>query len=158
MHPQQKYCFIVSWLLLALALLLFFTRCSPVQRLERMQKRHPYLFNKANDTIHYTDTVHISIPGTKVDTVIHENNIIDTITITKDNLIVQLWKVNDSIYVAGKTDTIYQKIIRKIEVPYTKYVTEKIPFDWKSLFRWLWIPIISGVGTYQLLKYLSKRM
>jgi hypothetical protein len=80
---------------------------------------HPELVQ--NDTIRIIDTT--IIPGTKIDTVVHESKLRDTITITKEKLTVKIHQVRDTVYIEAhqEEDTI---IITK-EIPIERIISKK---------------------------------
>lgn len=145
---------LLMWLLILLALLWCTISCSPLKRLERLEKRHPQLFNKENDTIRWIDTFLVTVPGTHTDTVVHWSTLVDTVQVRSGNLQVKVWAKNDSIYIDAKTDTLYIPVVREIKVPYTKYITYKRPRD---ALRNIILPIIVIVGIVIGLLYYLKR-
>ena len=65
-----------------LGLILLVSSCTPLQRLQRMQKRHPYLFElKPNDTFY--------IRTSKTDTLRYYNSSSDTVQIITDSLTIR---------------------------------------------------------------------
>ena len=102
-----------------LYLILFFTSCTPLQRLERMQHRHPYLFESKE----IRETVQVIVPEVKLDTITLLSA--DTITITKDRLQIRYRTLHDSIWLEGKceADTIYKEVI--IQSPQTPKYSAK---------------------------------
>ena len=96
--------------------------CSPTRRFNRLINKYPYLITQ--DTVKQIDTVVISVPKVKVDSVIQIDSFLidlhDTIIIEKERLKIELFRVKDSIIVNGNCDTVYlEKIIeRKIPVKY----------------------------------------
>lgn len=65
-----------------LGLILLASSCTPLQRLQRMQKRHPYLFElKPNDTFY--------IRTSKTDTLRYYNSSSDTVHILTDSLTIR---------------------------------------------------------------------
>lgn len=103
-----------------LSVISFLFSCSPLRRLERFEKRHPYLFNREIDTLRVTDTV--TVPGVRSDTAVNLQNLHDTVTIIKDQLRVQVWydKDTDTVYISGECEPF--EIVRELSVPYTKNV------------------------------------
>ena len=104
---------------------------------------HPWLLTTdtmiVKDTIR--DTIRITIPEVRVDTVVKVDELYDTITITKDRLKIKVWRVEDKVYINGKCDTIF------IDRPYEKIIERKIPVKYydKNKFPWinmLWILLI----------------
>lgn len=115
---------IISWIIILVLLLITLFSCSPLKRLERLQKHHPYLFEAKIDTLKYVDTVKITIPGVHVDTAVHQSRLIDTVVIFKDNVKTVVWQVNDTVFVDTKVfdrDTVF--IYRK-DIPVTRYHVE----------------------------------
>ena len=108
-----------------------------------MINNHPWLLTTdtmiVKDTIR--DTIRITIPEVRVDTVVRVDELYDTITITKDRLKIKVWRVEDKVYLNGKCDTIF------IDRPYEKIIERKIPVKYydKNKFPWinmLWILLI----------------
>ena len=112
----------LSFALILLIIIFALASCSPVKRHARLVKKYPFVHQ--TDTVLLTDTIKIDIPIVQHDTVMLLDSFIialkDTITIEKDNLIVKLTQVHDSIYLDAKCDTVFvDKIItRKIPVKY----------------------------------------
>lgn len=125
----------IAFICVALAILLFFSSCTPQKRLNRLIKRHPYLLQE-QQTIIVHDTLEIMIPGTKVDTFFSVKQLIDTVVFTKENLTVKTWIVNDTVYTSAECDTIYKTVIREIPVKTSKVIYRK-PRD--GLIIWLLI-------------------
>lgn len=66
---------------LLLGCILLLSACSPLQQLQRLQKKHPYLFEvKPNDTFF--------IRTSKTDTLRYYNSSTDTIQVTTDSLTI----------------------------------------------------------------------
>jgi hypothetical protein len=147
MKKQDKFIFALGtfWcILVAFLLFLYLSSCTPQRRLDRFQRRHPYLFNKANDTILLSDTVKIMIPGTEVDTFLTVQDLHDTVFIQKDNFNVKAYIYHDTLFLSASTDTIYKEVIRNIKVPYTKYVHSPKPRD--KLRNWAFWIVVFIVG------------
>ncbi|MCO5258683.1 MAG: hypothetical protein M9916_00890 [Crocinitomicaceae bacterium] len=147
---------LILWIIIIWGMIISLISCAPIKRLERLQKRHPQLFNRKNDTIRLSDTVRLFIPEVHTDTVVHINTLSDTLYIDKERLHIKIIKQQDSIYVYGKCDTVYKEIIRTIEVPYTKYEVQppkkaKLQQLFESLIL-LCIPFVLIYVGYQLLK------
>jgi hypothetical protein len=106
--------------------------CSPIKRFTRLVEKYPYLLNIDTVTIH--DTISLYIPKVEVDTVVTINQLIDTITVTKDRVTVKTWYVpkEKKVYVQGKCDPVYITKIVEHKVPVKYY--EKYPW-WKKLLN-----------------------
>lgn len=128
----------IFWLLILLGVATSITSCSPLKRLERLEKRHPYLFEKITDTITITDTIRVTIPGTQIDTFVHYSRLIDTVIIEKNGIKTTVWQKGDTVFVNTKQDTIYISVPYTKKVPVKRYETYRRPRD--SL-RWLWVLI-----------------
>jgi len=118
-----------------LIILLLLASCTPQQRLDRMHKRHPYLFRDSTVTVR--DTVYTQ--RTHVDTfAVMNSSRRDSLVLTRDNLRVVVHKHFDSIWVMADVapDTIYRTIRVPVKVA---QVNRKI--DWQS---WL-IPTVLTV-------------
>ena len=79
----------------------------------------------------------------------------DTITITKDNLVVKLTQVHDSIYLDARCDTVFiDKIIEK-KIP-VKYYEIKDKFNIRDYISCIGIAIITLLALivlFRLVKY-----
>ena len=140
--PGINFLRLVLFTALTATLLIWLSSCSPIQRLNRMHKRHPTLFNRENDTIRLIDTLKIMIPGTKADTSLSVRSLMqDTVVIYRHGVTTKIFINKDTLYLQNKTDTIYKTIIREIDVPYKKYITTNLPRD---KLRWYDILIILG--------------
>ena len=109
--------------------------CSPVKRHQRLVEKFPHIHQQ--DTVIIRDTIRVEIPKIQVDSIFLTKNLIDTVTIIKDRLKIQMYTVHDSIYVTGECDTVtIEKIIeRKIPIRYY----EKSPVWLKQAKNWIWI-------------------
>ncbi len=114
-------------------ILLILCSCSPQTRFDRLIKRHPWLLTKdtlyVKDTIR--DTIRITVPEVKVDTVVEYQTLYDTIFLEKDQLKVKVWMDREKkVYIQGKCDTVY------IVKPYEKIVERKIPIKYYEKTPW----------------------
>jgi hypothetical protein len=142
--------------LIAFLLFLFLGSCTPQRRLDRFQRRHPYLFTKEIDTIRLTDTVKVMIPGTELDTFISVQELHDTVFIQKDNMQIKAYIYNDTLFLSATTDTIYKEIVRQIKVPYAKYIHQSRPRDkLRQAFNWLLFFVIC-FALYKLYRMIPK--
>lgn len=129
--------FKISWpfIVWMIAFWIVVAGCSPIQRLERMQKRHPTLFNRQNDTIKYYDTLKVVVPGLYMDTVISVNQARkDTVYIYKNGIQTKVYISKDDLYLESKTDTDTVIVTRILKVPYIKYETYNKPRDKLRIF------------------------
>ncbi|MBN2771835.1 MAG: hypothetical protein JXR90_14170 [Spirochaetes bacterium] len=101
---------IVMWFVLATIIL---SSCSPEYRLHRLIALHPELVK--NDTIHIQDTTFL--PELRIDTVVHESRLRDTVTITKEKLTVKIHQLRDTVYIEARQD------------PDTIIITKEIPVE-----------------------------
>lgn len=138
--------------------------CSVQKRFDRLVKRNPWLLTKdtlyVKDTIR--DTIRITIPEVRVDTVVDYKTLFDTVYLKNDQLDVKVWADKDNkVYIQGKCDTVY------IEKPYEKIVERKIPIRYYEKTPWYKTLLNNVIGfllilllvyfTYQILKkYLVK--
>jgi hypothetical protein len=104
-------------------------------------KNHPYLLTTdtliIKDTIR--DTIRITIPEVRVDTVVKVDQLYDTVTIIKDRLKVKVWRVDDKVYINGKCDTVF------IEKPYEKIIERKIPVKYYEKNNKMWVYRVLGI-------------
>lgn len=134
-------------ILTAFLIILFLNSCSPVKRLNRLQKRHPYLFEIAMDTVLVKDSFQVVIPGTAIDTAVTLVQLRDTIYISKDNLHVKAYYLRDTLFFFAKSDTIFKDVFREIKVPFTKYVYTPKPRDKLRWNDWIQLLLIA-IGLY----------
>ena len=132
---------IIALISVVLALLLFLSSCTPQRRLNRLLKRHPYLLQE-QQTIIVHDTVTVTIPGTKVDTLFSISELRDTVYFSKEQLHVKTWIKNDTVYIQAECDTVTKTVIREIPVKTNKFIYRK-PRD--GLILWL-IVIAALIG------------
>lgn len=105
---------------------LFVASCSPIKRLERMQKRHPYLFTAQTDTLFINDTIPVIIPGTTIDTSVSVSSVeTDTAIFEKDGLTVKAWIKNDSLNISAENKEKTIPVVYQKKVPVKKYVLPK---------------------------------
>ena len=138
---------IILWLFL-FSFMLVVVSCTPQQRLNKLKKKHPYLFQ--TDTLIVRDTVRTET--VKKDTSFLFTNSHDTVTIIKDQLIVKVVKLpGDSIWIEGtcKGDTIYLE--RKI--PCDRAIIVELPFYQKLSF---WLIVLLVVAVLILIKNFKK--
>ena len=137
---------IILYIILSIGLL----SCSPKQRFNRFVKNHPWLLTTdtliIKDTIR--DTIRITIPEVRVDTVVKVDQLYDTVTITKDRLKVKVWRVDDKVYINGKCDTVF------IEKPYEKIIERKIPVKYYEKDNKMWLYRILGILFIFLVVYI----
>jgi len=125
-------------IIFSLLLILTLISCSPKTRFTRLIEKYPHLLT--TDTVTVVDTVRITVPEVKHDTVFSQHFFTeirkDTLVIQKDRLTVQIYHdtIHDSVYVSGKCDTVTveKRIERKIPVKYY----EKTP-TWRRILNWI---------------------
>lgn len=116
--------------LTSIILIIFiFISCSPIQRHARIVKKFPYVHRV--DSVKLIDTIMINTNKVISDTVVHENYLLDTIVLTKDNLTVKVLRFRDSIYINGECDTIFVEKIIERNIPVKYYKENK-----KNTFYW----------------------
>ena len=136
--------------------LLVLTACTPQRRFDRLVKKYQYLLTSdtlvVRDTIR--DTIRITIPEVEVDTIVNIKELYDTITIEKDRIKVQVWRVKDKVYINGKCDTVY------IEKPIERIVYRKIPVKYYEKTPWYKILLnnILGILLILLIVYITYRI
>lgn len=114
--------------LIFFSILILFVSCSPAKRLNLLLRNNPELTQL--DTIRINDT--IPLPGIKADTVVLFSQLkdIDTISIEKEKLTIQLIRKFDTLFLEGEKqpDTIFYT--KTIEVPKIQIVEEKNKVSW----------------------------
>jgi hypothetical protein len=140
-------------------LVLLFGSCSPVSRHARLVKKYPFVHH--TDTVVLSDTINIITPIVQHDTVMLLDSFIislkDTITIKKDNLIVKITEVHDSIYIDAKCDTIFiDKIIeRKIPVKYYEVKDKFSIKEYISCIGLILVILIALIIIFKIIKLLK---
>ena len=137
-----------------LLIILLLASCSPTKRFTRLIEKYPYLIT--TDTVLIKDTITLYVPEVTTDTVVTIQQLIDTITISKDRVTVKTWYVPKEklVYIQGKCDPIYVTKIVERKVPVKYY--EKYPW-WKKLLNNLLAIFIIFVILYTLYR-LSKKL
>lgn len=141
--PSKNKFRIFAWIIILIGVIYCLVSCSPINRLNRLQNKHPYLFTSKTDTILHRDTIQVVVPGTQIDTSVHFLNLIDTVVITKNGLTTTVWLKGDTVHIHSGNDTVYIDVPYEVKVPYTKYevapAPPKKPFLWwlGPLFEWL---------------------
>ena len=136
--------------------LLALVSCTPQRRFDRLVKKYPYLLTSdtlfIRDTIR--DTIRITIPEVQVDTIVSVKELYDTVTIEKDRIKVQVYRVKDKVYISGKCDTVY------IEKPIERIVYRKIPVKYYEKTPWYKILLnnILGILLILLIVYITYRI
>jgi hypothetical protein len=138
---------------LLLPLLIVITACSPTKRFTRLITKYPYLIT--TDTVVIKDTITLYVPEVKTDTVVTIQQLIDTVTLTKDRVTVKTWYVpkEKKVYIQGKCDPIYVTKIVERKVPVKYY--EKYPW-WKKLLNNLLAIFIIFALLYALHRAIKK--
>lgn len=115
-----------------------FIGCAPIKRHDRLVRKYPFVHQ--NDTVIVRDTVRVTVPEVKIDTVFNESKLYDTIYLQKDHVKFKIWKVigDTNVYVSGGSEKIIVEKIRNHKVPVTVY-KERNPELRKAL---VWILII----------------
>jgi hypothetical protein len=115
-----------------LLIILLLASCSPTKRFTRLIEKYPYLIT--TDTVVIKDTITLYVPEVTTDTVVTIQQLIDTVTLTKDRVTVKTWYVPKEklVYIQGKCDPIYVTKIVERKVPVKYY--EKYPW-WKKLLN-----------------------
>ena len=134
-------------------LLLILTSCSPQWRLEHLLKKHPELTHV--DSVIIRDTVRITIPKVRVDTVVDIEELWDTIYLEKDQLTVKVWRDRyNKVYIQGQCDTVYIEKIIDRKVPVRIY--EGTPV-WKKVFYWILAIIIAFLAFYIIINAIFRK-
>jgi hypothetical protein len=107
--------------------------CAPVKRHDRIVRKYPFVHKQ--DTVKLVDTVRITVPEVRVDTVTTLQRLLDTLIIEKENLKVKIWRIpqTDSVFVQGKCDTITVEKVLIRKVPVTIYEKNKSWPKWLAL-------------------------
>ena len=124
----------------------FLFACAPIKRHARLVEKYPFVHTQ--DTVEIRDTIRITVPEIRIDSVFSYKMLLDTVTLEKENLKVKIYRVRDSIYVMAKADTITltKEIIKKVPV---RYYVDKKRIDWLKI---LVILAIVGFTLYALIR------
>lgn len=127
--------------------------CTPQRRLERLLKKHPELTNV--DTVVIRDTIRITIPKVRIDTVVNIEELWDTVYLEKDQLTVKVWRDRyNKVYIQGQCDTVFIEKIIDRRVPVKIY--EKTPI-WKKVLYWTLAIIIAFLAFYIIVNAIFKK-
>lgn len=117
-----------------------------IRKHERIVKRFPEVHQQ--DTIIVRDTLRVMVPEVKTDTIVHVDQLYDTIEVEKERLKIRVYRVLDSVFIEGKCDTIEVEKIIERRVPIRYYKTES---------SWLKYVIIAGIVIFTLYALIRKR-
>ncbi len=116
-----------------IALILLLISCSPIKRHSRLVRKYPFVHT--TDSVKLIDTIRLTTNKVVSDTVVHESLLFDTVVLTKDNLIVKVVKIKDSIYIDGECDTVFVDKVIERNIP-VKYYESKNKIN-LTLLIWL---------------------
>ncbi len=134
-------------------LLLLLASCSPQRRLEHLLKKHPELTNI--DSVVIRDTIRITVPKVRIDTVVDIEELWDTIYLEKDQLKIKVWRDRyNKVYIQGQCDTVYIEKIIDRKVPVRIY--EETPV-WKKVFYWILAIIIAFLAFYIIVNAIFRK-
>lgn len=106
-------------------ILLLTVACSPIKRHYRLVQKYPYVHTQ--DTVTHTDSIIITVPGFRVDTVFNYVDLVDTVIIVQDGVTVRTWgngrQIGQSVVKEPET---HKKTV-KFKVPVQYY---KVPLPW----------------------------
>lgn len=147
MHfPHFKYSKLIFWILVAFILFLTFS-CSDAKLIQRIHKRSPHLFENIIDTVIVNDTIEVSIPEDKAETLVPYDRLRDTFYIDTGRLHIKIVRVptddnplNDKLFIQGIADSVKKSIPITLKVPVKKYVVPKPKkridwFNWQSILN-----------------------
>ena len=130
---------------------MFLLYCSPQKRLNRLVALNPELVQ--TDTIHIRDTT--IIRETRIDTSFNQNQLTDTVIITKEKLTVKIHQILATVYVEAEhaadtvvvdKEVVVEKVVMKDNAPKSKNGA----FDFFDLYNYR-ILILIGLGFLFLL-------
>lgn len=156
--PKKWYAKAAAWIiLLGFSALLLLSSCKPIDRLNRLQRNHPYLFTEVKDTLIIRDTLLVPVPGVQIDTIVSLQQLRDTVTIYKDGITTTVYLDGDNVGIETNSEP------KEIEVPYetvitvTKYKCVEKPFNWGALAGWILTFFILSIVLILSLKWLKSR-
>jgi len=147
-------------ILIPICALFVFNSCSPLQKLNRLQNRHPQLFEQTKDTVVHTDTISVNVPQIELNTKIPLAEIPekDTAELQTENGKISLYKRQDTLFIKAKTDTITLKVPYKVEVPVTRYKVVEAPKKKqknKNYMEWIAVIAIIAIINFTLYKIMK---
>lgn len=118
-----------------------------------MLKKHPELTNI--DSVVIRDTIRITVPKVRIDTVVDIEELWDTIYLEKDQLKIKVWRDRyNKVYIQGQCDTVYIEKIIDRKVPVRIY--EETPV-WKKVFYWILAIIIAFLAFYIIVNAIFRK-
>lgn len=127
--------------------------CTPQRRLEHLLKKHPELTHV--DSVIIRDTIRITIPKVRIDTVVNVEELWDTVYLEKDQLKIKVWRDRyNKVYIQGQCDTVYIEKIVDRKVPVRIY--EETPV-WKKVFYWILAIIIAFLAFYIIVNAIFRK-
>lgn len=129
-------------------LVIFFTSCSPIKRHAKLVEKYPFVHTQ--DTVILIDTIRVEIPKIEHDTIVHFEQLKDTVILEKENLVVRVHTILDSVFIEGECkEIIVEKIVeKKVPVRYYKEVNDH---------TWLKYIIVFSIVLFTLYSIFRKR-
>ena len=113
---------IFAWIIILAGALYCLFSCTPLQRLQRMERRHPYLFENHIDTLIINDTVRINTQSIDT-TFLRSEKYYDTVLITNDTIYTYLYFKGDTV----RINTVLKPIVKNITKTYIHNTNKKKP-------------------------------
>mgnify|MGYP006146632569 CR=1 FL=1 len=156
---------LISWIVIIILIFISIVSCSPgryfspAKRLERFQYRHPYLFEKIQDTVPYFDTLKISIKEASLDHSILRPGINknDTILIENDRLSTRLIFTEDSLHVSTKSKEYDTLVPIYVEIPVNRYLPYRLPRDGLRNWHWFIFGLILGAFILFVILFMTSK-
>jgi len=147
-------------IIIPICALFVFNSCLPLQKLNRLQTRHPQLFEQTKDTVVHTDTISVNVPQIQLNTKIALAEITekDTAELQTENGKISLWKVQDTIYIRAKTIEKTLRVPYRVEVPVTRYKVVEAPKKKpknKNYMEWIAVIAIIAIINFTLYKIMK---
>src|SRR5690625_2942785 len=116
------------WIAIIIMLAISMCSCSPVKKLDKLQRNHSYLFEKKMDTLNFHDTTEIVILTYQLDSTLPNFKLTQSrsITYSKENFKHNLFHdtITNINKLTNSVDTVYLVKVKEKKVPYNRYIVD----------------------------------
>lgn len=155
---MKKHERIIIWSLVAAIVAMFLFACkTPQKRLDKLVRKNPHLVRI--DTLIFTDSFTVMVPGIRADTAAPMSALRDTIVLRQEYLTVKVYEYRDSIFIEASTDTVYKTVVREISVPYPVIVTNQKPGWFHPEHPWTFpmMIVLGAFGVFILVRAIQRK-